>query len=44
MTTGIVKHSKGTGIADARALNLRISRGRIIVSLDDEREISVPLD
>jgi hypothetical protein len=44
MTTGNVKQKKDKSAADARALNLRISRGRIIVSLDDEREISIPLE
>jgi len=44
MSTGSVKHSKGNGVADAHALGLRISRGRIIVLLGDQREISVPLE
>ena len=37
MTTGNINNT------EARAVGLRFERGRLVVRLDDEREISIPL-
>ena len=43
MSTGSVRLSKHETVAEARAVGLRFARDRIIVSLEDQREVSVPL-
>jgi hypothetical protein len=44
MSIGNGKQKNGKKADDPRAIGLRIEGNRIIVSLDDKREISVPLE
>jgi len=44
MSTGNGKPKTNKTVGDARAVGLRFARNRIVVSLNDEREISVPLE
>jgi hypothetical protein len=44
MSTRSVNRTKVKKAAEARAVGLRFERDRIIVSLEDEREVSVPLE
>jgi hypothetical protein len=43
MSTGSVRLNKRETATEARAMGLRFARDRIIVSLEDQREVSIPL-
>ena len=44
MSTGNGKQKPGKKLGEPRAVGLRFTRDRIVVSLDDQREVSVPLE